>query len=48
MFADDSFMLFRANDIEKDILSLYEKASGQSINMTKSEIFYNANTNPQT
>ncbi|GAU47653.1 hypothetical protein TSUD_27780 [Trifolium subterraneum] len=47
LFADDCFLLFRANNIEafamKNILSTYEAASGQSINFQKSEFFCSRN-----
>ncbi|KAK2456657.1 hypothetical protein QL285_004005 [Trifolium repens] len=44
LFADDCFLFFQAEENEatimKEILSTYENASGQSINLQKSEIFY--------
>lgn len=47
LFADDCFLFFRAEESEamimKEILSTYENASGQSINLQKSEIFYSRN-----
>lgn len=46
-FADDSFLLFRANVEEssrvKNLLCLYEKSSGQSINLQKSSISFSSN-----
>jgi hypothetical protein len=43
LFADDCFLFFRAEESEamimKEILSTYENASGQSINLQKFEIF---------
>lgn len=48
LFADDSFLFFRANEREakciQNILSTYERTSGQAINMVKSGIFYSKNT----
>ena len=47
LFADDSFLFFRANEVEtnalKKILDDYANASGQMINMQKSEIFFSRN-----
>lgn len=47
-FANDSFLFVRATENEvgvlKDFLSIYERASGQAINMQKSEIFFSSNT----
>jgi len=47
LFADDCFLFFRANvDQEnkmRDILSTYERASGQAVNLKKSEIFCSRN-----
>ena len=47
LFADDCFLFFRAEEDEahimKNILLTYEKASGQSISLPKSEIFYSRN-----
>jgi hypothetical protein len=46
-FADDCFLFFRVAENEviviKNILSTYEVASGQSINLQKSEIFCSRN-----
>ena len=46
LFADDSVFFFRASEAEclvfNNILSLYEKASGQAMNFNKSRIFYNS------
>jgi len=46
-FDDDCFLLFRAEEnqtqILKDILLKYEVASGQSISLPKSKIFYSQN-----
>jgi hypothetical protein len=47
LFADDYFLFFKALERQaqtmKNILSLYEAASGQSISLPKSEIFYSRN-----
>jgi hypothetical protein len=47
LFADDSFLFFRANENEthmlKGILDIYANASGQLINMQKSEIYFSRN-----
>ncbi|CAJ2636114.1 unnamed protein product [Trifolium pratense] len=47
LFADDCFLFFRASDSEavimKNILSTYEAASGQAINLQKSEIYCSRN-----
>jgi hypothetical protein len=47
LFADDCFLLFRATENEamimKNILATYEAASGQSINLLKSELFCSRN-----
>lgn len=47
LFADDSFLFFRANDNEtttvKRILQTYEEASGQEINYSKSEVYFSRN-----
>lgn len=47
LFADDSFLFFRANEQEAgtimDILHKYELASGQAINLDKSEIMLSRN-----
>lgn len=47
LFADDCFLFFQAPPKEgeamRHILSLYELASGQSINLNKSKIFYSRN-----
>lgn len=44
LFADDGFLFMRAKESEflamKDILSVYERASGQSINLQKSEVIF--------
>ena len=52
LFADDSFLFFRANTIEGsralEILNLNERASGQSINFQKSSIFFSSNTRWET
>lgn len=51
LFADDSFMFFRANDREaavmKSVLFDFEKASSQVINLQKSEVFFSRNVNEQ-
>lgn len=47
LFADDSFLFFRANDMEatvmKNILSDFELASSQAINLQLSKVFYSRN-----
>lgn len=47
LFTDDCFLFFRAEPAEatitKNILAVYEKASGQVINFQKSEIFFSRN-----
>jgi len=47
LFADDCFMFFRANNSQavkmKNILNIYEKASGQTANLQKSEFFCSRN-----
>lgn len=47
LFADDCFLFFRAEMEEvrvmKEVLDVYAKASGQQINMDKSEIFFTGN-----
>lgn len=47
LFADDSFLFFKANVGEttfvRNILSDYDKCSGQSVNYQKSGVFYSAN-----
>ena len=47
-FADDSLLLYRANGFEcrklKELLCMYELASGQKINTDKSSIFFSPNT----
>jgi len=44
LFVDDCFIFFRAEEnqaqVMKDILLMYEAASGQSISLPKSEIFF--------
>jgi hypothetical protein len=44
LFADDCFVFFKACDRQaqtmKSILSMYEAASGQSISLPKSEVYY--------
>jgi hypothetical protein len=48
LFADDCFLFCRAEEREAkvvmDTLKKYEEASGQAINMQKSEIFFSKNT----
>lgn len=48
LFADDSFLFCRAATKEctvlKELLALYEQASGQAINFQKSEVFFSKNT----
>ncbi|WJX25744.1 hypothetical protein P8452_14757 [Trifolium repens] len=47
LFADDCFLFFKACDMQaqnmKTILSTYEAASGQSISLPKSEVYYSRN-----
>lgn len=47
LFADDSFLFFKANSAEtavvKVLLKSYEECSGQSINFAKSGIFFSSN-----
>lgn len=49
IFADDNLLFYRATREEcitlKSSLDLYERASGQAINYSKSSIFFSANTN---
>ncbi|KAK2450768.1 hypothetical protein QL285_009870 [Trifolium repens] len=49
LFVDDCFLFCRANLDETNhlmqILKMYEQASGQEINMTKSEVFFSRNLN---
>lgn len=46
LFADDSFLFFRADTTEttavKEVLVEYERLSGQSVNFQKSGVFYSA------
>ena len=48
LFADDCFIFFRACESEalcmKNVLTTYEEALGQAINLQKSELFCNRNT----
>lgn len=52
LFADDSFLFFRANEGEfcamKDILATYEKASRQAINLRKSDVSFSSNVTNDT
>jgi hypothetical protein len=52
LFAYDFFLFFRASSTEalrmKKILSIYEVASGQAINLQKSEIFCSKNYHKQS
>jgi hypothetical protein len=47
LFADDCFLFFKACERQaqtmKNILCLYEAASGQAISLPKSEVFYSRN-----
>ena len=51
-FADDSLLFCRATQAEchkiQDILNIYEKASGQQLNRTKTTIFFSHNTSQAT
>ena len=51
-FADDSCLFFRANVVEsgriKEVLLLYEKASGKSVNFQKSSVCFSSNTSVRT
>lgn len=51
LFADDCYMFFRADETEarviKNVLTRYEKLSGQAINFHKSSIIFSPNTRPQ-
>ncbi|KAL8155862.1 hypothetical protein AgCh_001058 [Apium graveolens] len=48
LFADDSYLYCRANEMEarniKKLLSVFEGASGQKVNASKSSIFFSTNT----
>lgn len=50
LFADDCFLFIRANESDagtmKNILETYATASGQLINMNKSEVFFSRNVQP--
>ena len=52
LFADDSLLFFRANisecQVVKEILWVYETASGQKLNCEKTALFFSANTSPDT
>lgn len=52
LFADDSFLFFRANMGEaqriKNILNTYEMHSGQAVNFQKSGIFFSSNVSQNT
>lgn len=47
LFADDSFLFFKANKEEtqviKELLNQYEMSSGQSVNYQKSRVFFSSN-----
>jgi len=47
LFVDDCFIFFGANVAQaskmKDMLSIYEKSSGQAVNLQKSEFFCSRN-----
>ena len=47
LFADDSFLFFKADAIEatavKELLNVYEQQSGQSVNFQKSGVFFSSN-----
>ena len=52
LFADDCFLFCRANlsevTILKDTLNIYDDASGQEINLNKSEVFFSQNLSDST
>lgn len=52
LFADDSFLFFKANTVEteaiKSILDSYATVSGQCINYQKSGIFFSSNVKANT
>lgn len=47
LFADDSYLFCKANPEEalkvRDVLEIYERASGQQVNKEKSSVFYSTN-----
>ncbi|XP_062103848.1 uncharacterized protein LOC133814961 [Humulus lupulus] len=47
-FADDSYLYCKANEVEAGnvltLLDLFEKASGQRVNLAKSSVFFSSNT----
>lgn len=47
LFADDSFLFFRADTVQataiKGLLNAYEQQSGQSVNFQKSSVFFSLN-----
>lgn len=47
LFADDCFLFFRATSREcemiRDALNVYKAASGQAINLSKSEVYFSSN-----
>lgn len=51
LFADDSFLFGKATEREclkiRHILNIYEKASGQKINLQKSSVVFSKNTSPE-
>ena len=51
-FANDSCLFFRANAVEsgriKEVLQLYEKASGKSVNFKKSSVYFSSNASECT
>ena len=52
LFADDAYLLFRVTPTEgtmvKNILDIYEAASGQTINYSRSSITFSTNVDAQT
>ncbi|KAL8097405.1 hypothetical protein AgCh_030509 [Apium graveolens] len=52
LFADDSFLFFRANrgetEVIKELLNDYERLSGQSVNFQKSGIHFSSNVKQHT
>lgn len=51
LFADDYYIFFRVDATEagvvKNVLSMYERASGQAVNFSKSSIYFRPSTKSQ-